>query len=356
VVESLKRLREPAAFVVLVALGVRLLLGVVSLFVLATDDRLGSFTAASRSVANWITDPLTAVVLFALVASCVLVERTPRARLLTWASLIVVATGVVLTLLLALIGVAAQGGINRAPSFLVFLADLAVPALAAVGLYRLYQGQPAPARPQALPAGSPGGQPASYWPGSEEAEQPQPTWQPDQAAGAAWNTAGEAATGAAASGWGTPGESGGWSPVPRSQPPQQWSAPQHAGPQYPSPQQPSRQEAGPQQPSRRGPSPWDPSPRTPSPQNPGSDYTIAEPDQGPDGWQVAGEPGGTEADEATQQIPVARSEPSLPASTEPADETTVRTPAPNRPESRATPQQHGETGSDRGNWSDPRQS
>lgn len=293
-VESLKRLREPAAFVVLVALGVRLLLGVLSLFVLATEDRLGSFTAASRSVASWITDPLAAVVLFALVASCVLFERTPRARLLTGASLIVVVTGVGLTLLLALIGVAAQGGINRAPSFLVLLADLAVPALAALGLYRLYQGQPAAARPPALPAGSPGGQPASYWPASEEAEQPPPTWQPDQAAGAAWNTAGEAATGAAASGWGTPGESGGWSPVPRSQPPQHWSAPEHVGPEYSSPQ------------------------------NPGSGYRSAEP--------------------------------SLPASTDPADEPTVRTPAPNRPESRATPQQHGETGSDRGNWPDPRQS
>ena len=45
----------------------------------------------------------------------------------------------------------------------------------------------------------------------------QPTWQPDEAAGAAWLKAGDAAAGAAATGWGTPGDAGGWLPGPKGQ-------------------------------------------------------------------------------------------------------------------------------------------
>ncbi|HKX15155.1 MAG TPA: hypothetical protein VJN19_08185, partial [Propionibacteriaceae bacterium] len=42
----------------------------------------------------------------------------------------------------------------------------------------------------------------------------QPTWHPDAAAGAAWRTAGEAAAGAPAAGWGTDSSSAGWQPIP----------------------------------------------------------------------------------------------------------------------------------------------
>ena len=41
----------------------------------------------------------------------------------------------------------------------------------------------------------------------------QPTWQPDAAAGAVWRTAGEAAAGAPATGWGTE-TSAAWQPIP----------------------------------------------------------------------------------------------------------------------------------------------
>lgn len=228
-VDTLKKLREPAALVLLAALALRLLMGVVSVFVLASNDRLDSFTAAARSVASWVTDPFALVVLAGLVAACVLVDRTPRARQLTLFALVLAAAGIGLTFLFGLIGLAAEGGINRLPNFLVFLADLAIPVLVAVVLLKLLQGQPAPVRQQALQAGPYGqgqygqgqygqagqgqGSQPPYRQGQPQQNPNQPTWQPDQAAGASWNTAGDAASGAAASGWGTPGESGGWNPT-----------------------------------------------------------------------------------------------------------------------------------------------
>lgn len=226
-VDILKKLREPAAFVLLGALVLRLMMGLVSVLVLASNDRLDSFTAATRSVAPWVTDPFALVVLAGLVAACVLVDRTRRARQLTLSALLVAVAGIGLTFGFGVVGLGAEGGINRVPSFLVFLADLAIPVLVAVVLLKMLQAQPAPARPQPLSSGPYGqGRQDQYGQGQDQYGQVppgqhgqsqqglhQPTWQPDQAAGAAWNTAGDAASGAAASGWGTPGESGGWNPT-----------------------------------------------------------------------------------------------------------------------------------------------
>lgn len=93
--------------------------------------------------------------------------------------------------------------------FLVCL--LAVQVLVIMALARIRMltgGTPAPlpaAEPAALPPAEPTGR--------------TPTWQPDKAAGAAWHTAGAAASGAAAADWGRPGERGGWT-VPGSGEPQ----------------------------------------------------------------------------------------------------------------------------------------
>ncbi|CAA9401377.1 MAG: hypothetical protein AVDCRST_MAG75-2169 [uncultured Propionibacteriaceae bacterium] len=219
-VESLKKLREPAAFVVLAALAVRLLVGLVSVFVLASVDRVGTASAA-RSVAGWVTDPLATVVLLALTAGCVLWQRTPRARLLAQLSAIVVTAGVAASLVLALIGTTASQSINRVPALVVFLTDLAVPTLVAVALFRLVQSQPVEQRPALRSSASDSDHRADAEHGSGElavatSDPDEPTWQPDVAAGAVWTTAGDAASGAAASGWGTPGDAGGWVPAPSS--------------------------------------------------------------------------------------------------------------------------------------------
>lgn len=60
------------------------------------------------------------------------------------------------------------------------------------------------------------GAPAAVTAGAEPQGQ-RPIWQPDQASGGAWTRAGDAASGASASAWGTPGSTtGGWQP--QSQP------------------------------------------------------------------------------------------------------------------------------------------
>jgi hypothetical protein len=103
----------------------------------------------------------------------------------------------------------ALGGVWR-------LLDLAVPVLALFGLGRLLAALPRPAtgeHQQSLATGTADAEaPAQLEAAPDPANEP--TWQPDQAAGAAWLTAGDAAAGAAATGWGTPGETTGWEPRP----------------------------------------------------------------------------------------------------------------------------------------------
>ncbi|MGJ6981396.1 hypothetical protein ACSDQ9_12835 [Aestuariimicrobium soli] len=80
-----------------------------------------------------------------------------------------------------------------------------------------------------------------------------PTWQPDQASGGAWLRAGDAASGASASTWGTPGASSqgsaSWQP---QQPQQQWN-PQTQQTQN---QQPQNQQPQQQWPATGQPDPW----------------------------------------------------------------------------------------------------
>ena len=92
-------------------------------------------------------------------------------------------------------------------------------------LVKLFQLQPAPVVVRAGAAAPPVPElPAPpVQPGPPD-PQLQPTWQPDAAAGAAWLTAGDAAAGAPATGWGTPGSrpmaaDPGRSDAPPAQPP-----------------------------------------------------------------------------------------------------------------------------------------
>jgi hypothetical protein len=84
---------------------------------------------------------------------------------------------------------------------------------------------PRPGRaPDAVPALEPASQQEKEAVPLEESQpdpELQPTWQPDAAAGAAWHTAGDAASGRPAAGWGSPESSSGWQPapqLPRSEP------------------------------------------------------------------------------------------------------------------------------------------
>jgi hypothetical protein len=204
-VESLMRLREPAAWVALAAVVLNLVLAVVGLATFGNSLVNAGWVWSAR-----VANPVPLVDLAVLVSFCVLRERTPHARQLTIISLVVGVISVLLGLGLALLGFGAS-----APMLAVFaaLVPQAISALAIGLLIKLLQLQAVPRR---LPPGiglAP--HPSESLPAPPVPDQQlQPTWHPDVAAGAAWRTAGEAAAGAPAAGWGTDTSSVGWQPIP----------------------------------------------------------------------------------------------------------------------------------------------
>jgi hypothetical protein len=104
-------------------------------------------------------------------------------------------------------------------TWLDLLLDLVLPVLVVLGLAKLLSRGPATEH-ATLPS------PAVVDSGPTESAQPalpsaqlEPVWQPDSASGVAWHTAGDAALGAPASRWGTPGEASGWHPLPDEEDP-----------------------------------------------------------------------------------------------------------------------------------------
>jgi hypothetical protein len=156
-------------------------------------------------------NPVPLIVLAVLVSFCVVRERTPHARLLTILSLVVAVIAVLFGLTLALLGLAAES--TPVLAVLATIVTQLISLIAIVLLIKLLQLQAVPRR---LPAGIglapypyPEPLPAPQLPD----QQLQPTWQPDTATGAVWRTAGEAAAGAPATGWGGD-SSAAWQPIP----------------------------------------------------------------------------------------------------------------------------------------------
>jgi hypothetical protein len=204
-VQNLMRLREPAAWI---ALGTVVLNLVLTIVAMATFD--GSVASAGWVLSARVANPVPLVVLAVLVSFCVLRERTPHARPLTIASLVVGGISVLFGLVLTLLGFGAT-----APILGVFatLVPQAISVLAVGLLIKLLQLQAVPRR---LPPGigliphEPEELPTTPVPD----QRLQPTWHPDTAAGAVWHTAGDAAAGAPASGWGSDASTTGWQPIP----------------------------------------------------------------------------------------------------------------------------------------------
>jgi hypothetical protein len=223
-VQSLLRLREPAAWVALGALVLNLMLVIVALVTIK-----GSFASVGWVLSARVANPLPLLVLTVLVSFCVLRERTPHARQLTIISLIAGVIAVLLGLGLALFGFGATAPIL---AVLAALVPQAISIVAVGLLIKLLQLQAVPRR---LPAGiglvphpSDVLPPAPAAPASDP--RLQPTWQPDSAAGAVWRTAGDAAAGAPATGWGTATPSVGWQPIPTQPLPGQAMPTQGNGP------------------------------------------------------------------------------------------------------------------------------
>jgi len=270
-VDRLKRWRQPAAFVVLGALVARLVLSIAGLFVFAAPENLGSFPLAAFSVAPLVLDGTGLVVLALLVVACATGEPTSHARFLTGAACVVAVASVGLALAFVAIGGTVTGS-NSVINVLALLVALVPPAVVSAGLALLWRhqtGEVSPiaahrpptlpeqtATPQAAVAGAPEVGPHSA-----------PTWQPHEAAGAVWTTAGAAAAGGAAAGWGSPDSGAGWNPLPGA--PRagelpagpEWSPPPPAGPSW-SPAPPAGPNWEPAPPA--GPN-WSPAPPTARP-------------------------------------------------------------------------------------------
>jgi hypothetical protein len=195
-VDGLRRLREPAALSVLVVLLLQVLITWVG------SVRYGD-------VRYRMPETLTILVLGLIVASCVLGQRTAHARTLTVLALV----GSMLSILssVTLQVIAPVNGSLVVVVWLDLVLDLVVPVLVVVGLTTLLAGQRAAAA--TAPQSPAIAQSAPTTPAALPSSQLEPVWQPDEASGAAWYTAGDAALGAPAAGWGTPGESGGWQAI-----------------------------------------------------------------------------------------------------------------------------------------------
>ena len=212
--ERMLRWREPAVVVVTVALLLRLVLVLVFT---STSRRLGLGRPADLASlgSQQLGEPAIFVVLALLVGSCWLRPATSHARVLTALALAVATVVVLVSVVLGLAGYSAYTAPFTAINLGARLVDLVVPVLAVLAL-ALLMARPASAQP-ALPeresAADEGPQrqadPAPTTPDPEL----EPTWQPDVAAGAAWYTAGDAASGRPAAGWGRSDDAGGWQPA-----------------------------------------------------------------------------------------------------------------------------------------------
>jgi hypothetical protein len=217
-VESLMRLREPAAWVALGALVLNLVLALVGL---ATFE--GPLVSMGWMWSERVANPMSLLALAILVSVCVLHERTPHARQLTLVSLVVGVIAVLLGLTLALLGIGATAPI------LAVLAEI-VPqtiSIIAVGLLiKLLQMQAVPRR---LPPGiglvvverlrsdldqERADLSDSLSAPSRANQRLQPTWHADKAAGVAWRSAVDAAAGGTAAAGETDAPTVRWQHIP----------------------------------------------------------------------------------------------------------------------------------------------
>ncbi len=208
--ERVQRWREPAVVVVVLVLLVRLGLELAAAGG-AFDVSAAGAGDPARLAARQLGEPTLFVVLALLVLACHTRPVTTHARTLAAVGLGVSGAG-----LLVALGLAVADQTRSTPGGAPDLADRLTGAVVA-GMAVLLLGLLASA-PSLEGAGSPaqeagtGAEPATS-PAVEVGEPApdpalEPTWAPDVAAGAAWTTAGEAATGRPATAWGTPAGTG----------------------------------------------------------------------------------------------------------------------------------------------------
>lgn len=189
-IDKIKRMREPLTWAVIALVAANLVLGVVRLVLLLTLEKVPVF-AAFQEIGLSLMNLSLVLALVGLVCTCLFVApATPRAPLVTRVAAWVLTIGVALTLVCMVLGVAAS-----ANAFTVVLEvfggllDVIIKALAAGSLWVLTRGvgagriEPAPPQAEVEP------------PVPSAGSEVPPVWKREEAAGAAWRTADEAATG-----------------------------------------------------------------------------------------------------------------------------------------------------------------
>ncbi len=218
--ENLRRWREPVAVALLVASGVRLLAGIVAVPVLASTQAYGSFAVSALFGAAGVADTVLLLAAAASAAACLFAPPTPHGRTIAAVAVIETVAAILVSLVFGLMGLTADA-VGRGVEVVQLLAALVLPSVAVVLLLGLLRGAPV-----AVSAPIPGADPAAVPPPStlpstpEPAQPPPPSlppgWQPEQATGMVWTTAGEAAAGAPASDWPAASGTVGWQPIPGS--------------------------------------------------------------------------------------------------------------------------------------------
>lgn len=206
-VETMKRLREPLAWFLVVCGVVQLLVALGRWFWFSVPNGQGWLAGARYAAPGALSLPLL-VALIASVAACVLLApSTPKARAIaSWSSSLVWLSALLsfVLLVVAQFGSRSQGAFFIALDVMGGLVDVALKVGGALVLQKMASDLPRPT--VALPA-----QPAEK---AELAPEQAPSWSADQAIGAVWTRAGDAASGAAASTWGKTGQgSQGWQPA-----------------------------------------------------------------------------------------------------------------------------------------------
>ncbi len=197
-IENLKRIREPLTWAVIAIVAANIVLGLVEL-VIQLREAVPVFAAFQEIGASLMNMTLVLAVV-ALVCTCFFIApATPRALLLTKVAAWVLTVGVLLTLICSMLGVAASANVMGVIFEIVGgLLDLLLKGVAAGSLWVLLRGVDAgridTAEPAPAPAAPVVDAPAVDAPGAKEL--PATTWQRSEAAGAAWRTADDAASGA----------------------------------------------------------------------------------------------------------------------------------------------------------------
>ncbi len=199
-IENLKRVRELLSWL---AIGLTVLgMGLTVWRLVTALNEMSVFQAFQEVGSGWLNFSI-ALLLVVLVLSCSLVApATPRALLLAKMAAVVLSLGVLLTLVSVLMGMwASAAGIGVVLDVLGGLLDVGFKAITAGAIWVFLRGVKAgrieTASPTARPASTPA-VPQSEQPRVEPVEPVATTWSRDQAAGAVWWTAADAAAGAPA--------------------------------------------------------------------------------------------------------------------------------------------------------------